>query len=312
MVQEWRRERHQTSGGVTEVARRLGVNKETLRNWVNQHDIDDAARPGTTTQDRQRIAELEREVRELRRANDILKTASAFFRAGARPAPAEVAAFIDGHADRQTDGRRWGAEPICTTLQVAPSTYYAARTRPRSARALRDAELAGDVRRVWEDNRGVYGARKVHRQLRREGCQVARCTVERLMRREGLAGVVRGRPRRTTVGADDHVVRPADLVDRDFTAAAPNTLWVADLTYVATWAGIVDVAFVIDFYSRMIVGWRAATHMRTDLALDALEMAMWQRAERLDGLVHHSDRGSQGGFKGFSQHQVVGASVDAH
>jgi putative transposase len=178
-------------------------------------------------------------------------------------------------------------------LRVAPSTYYAHKTRPRSARARRDDQLAGEVRRIHADNRGVYGARKVHRQMRRDGHQVARCTVERLMRREGLSGVVRGRPRRTTVPTDDPAARPADLVDRDFTAAAPNALWVADLTYVATWAGIVYVAFVIDVFSRMIVGWRAATHMRTDLALDALEMALWQRHDRLDGLVHHSDRGSQ-------------------
>ena len=146
---------------------------------------------------------------------------------------------------------------------------------------------------MYEANRRVYGARKVWLQLRREGFQVARCTVERLMREMGLAGVVRGKPKRTTTRGEDAAGRPADLVDRHFTATAPNTLWVADLTYVRTYKGFVYVAFVIDVYSRMIVGWQLATHLRTELALDALEMAMWLRAGRLDGLVHHSDRGSQ-------------------
>jgi len=196
-------------------------------------------------------------------------------------------AFIDGHRDR------FGVEPICTVLQVAPSVYYAAKARVPSRRALRDVELRAEIRRVYDEHRQVYGARKVHKQLLREDITVARCTVERLMREIGIAGVVRGQPKRTTIRGDETAGRPADLVDRDFTAAAPNTLWVADLTYVRTWSGFVYVAFVIDVYSRMIVGWQLATHLRTELALDALEMAMWQRHERLDGLVHHSDRGSQ-------------------
>jgi putative transposase len=198
-----------------------------------------------------------------------------------------VTAFIDAHRDR------FGVEPICRVLQVAPSTYYAAKTRQPSRRAVRDAELAAQIRRVHAEHFSVYGVRKVHRQLRREGRRVARCTVARLMRAEGLAGVVRGKPKRTTIPAEGAADRPADLVDRNFSASHPNRLWVADLTYVRTWAGFAYVAFVIDVYSRMIVGWQAATHLRTDLALDALEMAMWQRHDRLDGLVHHSDRGSQ-------------------
>jgi putative transposase len=198
-----------------------------------------------------------------------------------------MTAFVDAHR------KRFGVEPICRVLQFAPSTYYAAKARQPSARALHDAELRVEIRRVYDENLQVYGARKVHRQLAREGIGVARCTVERLMRELGIAGVVRGKPRRTTIRAEETAGRPEDLVDRDFTAPAPNVLWVADLTYVRTRSGFVYVAFVIDAYSRMIVGWQLATHLRAELALDALEMAMWLRQQRLDGLVHHSDRGSQ-------------------
>ena len=194
--------------------------------------------------------------------------------------------FIDGHRDR------WGVEPICRVLQVAPSTYYAARGRPPSTRALRDAELKVEIHRVWKDNLEVYGARKVWRQLGREGVGVGRDRVARLMGELDICGVVRGKPRRTTTPAQADQ-RPADLVERNFTAPAPNRLWVADLTYVATWAGFAYVAFVIDAFSRMIVGWRVATTLRATLALDALEMAIWARQASLDGLVHHSDRGVQ-------------------
>ena len=209
----------------------------------------------------------------------------------------------------------FGVEPICRVLSsagaaIAPSTYYAAKTRPPSARAVRDEWLKGEIARVHRDNFSVYGADKVWRQLGREGIRVARCTVERLMRELGLSGAVRGRPktRRTTV--PQQTERPADLVGRNFTAAAPNRLWVADLTYVGTWTGFVYAAFVVDVYSRRILGWRCANHLRTDLALDALEMAIWTRQREqtgdpdsgqaggqagggLAGLVHHSDRGVQ-------------------
>ncbi len=195
-------------------------------------------------------------------------------------------AYIDRHRER------FGVEPICTVLRVAPSTYYAAKKRPSSRRARRDAVLRSEIGRVFADNYGVYGARKVWHQLNREGVSVARCTVERLMRQAGLAGRVRGRPRRTTIPADP--ARPADLVERCFAAPEPNRLWVADITYVATWSGFAYVAFVTDVFSRRIVGWRVANTLRADLALDALEMAIWARkAERLPGLVHHSDRGVQ-------------------
>ena len=186
----------------------------------------------------------------------------------------------------------FGIEPICAQLPIAPSTYYAARSRPPSARALRDERLAVEVRRAWNDSRRRYGPRKVWRQLRREGFSVARCTVERLMRREGLRGVVRGKRVFTTV-TDPQAPRPADLVERDFSATAPNRLWVADLTYVRTWSGFVYVSFVFDVFSRFICGWQIADNLRTDLALDALEMALWRRQDDLEGLIHHSDRGVQ-------------------
>jgi putative transposase len=198
-----------------------------------------------------------------------------------------VSRYIDEHRDR------FGVEPICTMLQVAPSTYYAAKRRPPSARALGDAALKPELSRVHEDNFGVYGARKLWRQLLREGIRVGRDRVARLMRELGIAGVVRGKPKRTTIPAAV-AERPGDLVERRFRAVAPNRLWVADLTYVRTWSGFCYIAFIIDVYSRRIVGWRVSTSLRTDLALDALEMAIWaRRDEDLDGLVHHSDRGVQ-------------------
>jgi putative transposase len=197
--------------------------------------------------------------------------------------------FIDTHRDR------FGVEPICRALQVAPSTYYAARSRPPSARAVRDAELKVEVARVYNDNFQVYGAGKLWRQLQREGIAVGRDRVARLMRALGIRGVVRGKPRRTTTPAEGDQ-RPADLVNRQFTAPAPNRLWVADLTYVATRAGCCYAAFIIDAYSRAIMGWRVATTLRATLALDALELAIWARQDAgLEELVHHSDRGSQPG-----------------
>jgi putative transposase len=177
-------------------------------------------------------------------------------------------------------------------VPIAPSTYYAASRRPASARAVRDTKLKAEIARVHAEHLGVYGARKVWRQLHREGIAVARCTVERLMGELGLQGVRRGKARRTTT-PEETTARPADLVDRHFAAQRPNQLWVADLTYVATWSGFVYVAFVIDAFSRFLVGWQASWSLRTDLVLDALEMAIWRRQAQLDGLVHHSDRGSQ-------------------
>ncbi len=195
--------------------------------------------------------------------------------------------YIDAHRER------FGVEPICKTLQVAPSTYYAVKNRQRSARNVRDEELKPEIRRVHRENFGVYGIEKVWRQLLRDGVQVGRDRVARLMRNLGLAGAVRGKRLHTTRPADVGE-RPADLVGRAFSAPAPNRLWVADLTYVSTWSGFAYAAFIIDAFSRSIVGWRVSRSLRADLALDALEMAIWIRdSQSLDGLVHHSDRGVQ-------------------
>jgi transposase InsO family protein len=200
--------------------------------------------------------------------------------------------FIDDHREE------YGVEPICQVLSIAPSTYYVHKARERdpalrSARAVRDEELRGEIRRVWKANFGVYGARKVWRQLKREGFRVARCTVERLMGEMGLCGATRGRRFKTTT-PEESAARPADLVERDFGASRPNELWVSDLTYVATWRGFAYVAFVIDAYARRIVGWRVSSSLRSDLALDALEQAISERQdESADALVHHSDRGVQ-------------------
>ena len=198
--------------------------------------------------------------------------------------------FIDEHR------AAYGVEPICAQLPIAPSVYYEHRRRQEEperlpGRTVRDAELTIEIARVYEENYRVYGARKVWLQLNREGIVVARCTVERLMRAQGLEGVRRGRRCRTTI-RDTAVDRPLDLVNRQFVATRPNQLWVADFTYVATWAGFVFTAFVIDVFARRIVGWRVTRTMSTDLVLDALEQALWSR-ETADGLIHHSDRGSQ-------------------
>ena len=201
-----------------------------------------------------------------------------------------MASFVDDH--RET----YGVEPICKVLPIAPSTYYERKVREADpdrlpARAKRDAVLVAEIDRIWRENFEVYGVRKMWRQLQRENLCVARCTVARLMRDRGLRGAVRGRKFKTTI-PDDMAVRPADLVGRDFTSTRPNQLWVADLTYVATWSGFVYVAFITDVFSRMIVGWRASNSLRSDLALDALEQALYARPTS-DRLVHHSDRGVQ-------------------
>ena len=187
---------------------------------------------------------------------------------------------------------RFSVELLCRTLGASPSTYYAARSRPPSARAMTDARLHEEIQRVFEQNYSVYGVRKIHHQLRREGIEIGRDRTWRLMREAGLQGARRGKPTFTTK-KDPSAPRPPDLVDRDFTASAPNRLWVADFTYVRTWAGFCYVAFVEDVFSRMIVGWSIATHMRTTLVTEALEMAVWKRQTSVEGLVHHSDAGSQ-------------------
>ena len=200
--------------------------------------------------------------------------------------------YIDNHKVR------YGVEPICQVLPIASSTYYAHKARyrdpeRRSDRAKRDAVLKVEIKRVWQEHFRVYGVRKVWRQLLREGFVIARCTVERLMRELGLQGVVRGRRIKTTV-PDDASNRPLDHVKRNFCVSRPNALWVADLTYVATWRGFVYVAFVIDAFARRIVGWRVSHSLQADIALDALEQALHDRSvNHNSGLIHHSDRGVQ-------------------
>ncbi len=203
-----------------------------------------------------------------------------------------MVSFVDGHRDV------YGVEPICKVLPIAPSTYYEHKARETDpsklpSRLRRDLELREHIGRIWRDNFSVYGVRKVWRQLQREGVPAARCTVMRLMRQMGLRGAIRGRKFKTTV-SNDSDFRPVDLVTRNFRADRPNRLWVADLTYVATWCGFVYVAFVIDVFSRRVVGWRVSNSLRSDLALDALEQAIHARGnEEIEGLVHHSDRGVQ-------------------
>jgi len=198
--------------------------------------------------------------------------------------------FIDHHR------QQYGVESICKLLPIAPSTYHRCKTlaqRPeqRSNRAKRDEQLIPEIQRVWEENHRNYGVRKVWKQLNRESIPVARCTVERLMKQLGLEGVRRGKRCITTI-PDEAANKPLDLVNREFVALRPNQLWVADITYVATWSGFVYVAFVVDVFSRYIVGWRVLKHMQTDLILDALEQALWLRGKPT-GVIHHSDRGSQ-------------------
>lgn len=200
--------------------------------------------------------------------------------------------FVDEHKDR------FGVEPVIAVLRgtdagfLSVSGFYAAKRRPPSARSRADAVLGERIGQVHEANYSVYGVRKMHAALRRDGIEVGRDRVGRLMRQLGLHGARRGRFKRTTI-ADSAAARPADLVNRAFTAARPNALWVCDLTYIRTWLGFAYLALVIDVYSRRIVGWALTTHLRTDLPLEALEMAVWARDERLDGLVHHSDAGAQ-------------------
>jgi putative transposase len=204
-----------------------------------------------------------------------------------------MVAFIDDHR------KPFGVESICQVLPIAPSTYFrhkAAQRDPsqRSGRARRDEVLRAIIRRIWEENHRVYGPRKVWKQMGREGLREARCRVRRLMREMGLAGAVRGRAWVVTTQADAAADRPSDLVDRHFTATRPNQLWVADFTYVATWRGFVYVAFVIDVFSRRIVGWRVSSSLRTDFVLDALDQAIYERCgDDIGDLIHHSDRGSQ-------------------
>ncbi|WXG51028.1 IS3 family transposase [Acidovorax temperans] len=293
MVQEQRGEYPSLWAAIESIAPKIGCVPQTLNEWVKRAEVDAGTREGVTTAEAQRVKELEREVKELRRANEILKLASAFFGpGGARPPTQVLKAFVDQQRNA------FGVEPLCKVLQIAPSAYWrhAALVREphkRCARAKRDELLMPQIQRVWQANMQVYGADKIWRQLRREGTAVARCTVERLMRKLGLRGVMRGKVVRTTT-SDSKAPCPLDRVNRQFKADRPNQLWVSEFTYVSTWQGWLYVAFVIDVFARRIVGWRVSSSMRTDFVLDALEQALYARQPERDGsLVCHSDRGSQ-------------------
>ncbi|WP_420935495.1 IS3 family transposase [Alteromonas sp. A081] len=273
------------------VSSKIGCTPETLRAWVNKMEVDSGKKPGVTSDASAKIKELERENRELKQANEILKKGSCIFCAGgARPQTEEIVQFIDKHRALH------GVEPICRVLRTAPSTYYRCKAMEAAPaqgcqRYHMDEALKPEIMRVWQESRQCYGVRKVWKQLKREGFTVARCTVARLMKVLEIQGVRRGRRCITTI-PDESAAKPLDLVNREFTAQRPNQLWVADITYVATWSGFVYVAFVIDVFSRKLVGWRVMKTMQTQLILDALEQALWARGKP-KGVIHHSDRGSQ-------------------
>ncbi|HBE6414586.1 TPA: IS3 family transposase, partial [Escherichia coli] len=275
---------------ICSIAPKIGCTPETLRVWVRQHERDTGGGDGgLTTAERQRLKELERENRELRRSNDILRQASAYFgEGGVRPPLEKMMPLLDKLREQ------YGVGPLCSELHIAPSTYYHCQQQrhhpdKRSARAQRDDWLKKEIQRVYDENHKVYGVRKVWRQLLREGIRVARCTVARLMAVMGLAGVLRGKKVRTTISRK--AVAAGDRVNRQFVAERPDQLWVADFTYVSTWQGFVYVAFIIDVFAGYIVGWRVSPSMETTFVLDALEQALWAR--RPSGTVHHSDKGSQ-------------------
>ncbi|WP_432423002.1 IS3 family transposase [Shigella dysenteriae] len=275
---------------ICSIAPKIGCTPETLRVWVRQHERDTGGGDGgLTTAERQRLKELERENRELRRSNDILRQASAYFcEGGVRPPLEKMMPLLDKLREQ------YGVGPLCSELHIAPSTYYHCQQQrhhpdKRSARAQRDDWLKKEILRVYDGNHQVYGVCKVWRQLLREGIRVARCTVARLMAVMGLAGVLRGKKVRTTISRK--AVAAGDRVNRQFVAERPDQLWVADFTYVSTWQGFVYVAFIIDVFAGYIVGWRVSSSMETTFVLDALEQALWAR--RPSGTVHHSDKGSQ-------------------
>ncbi|EFW9534676.1 IS3-like element IS629 family transposase [Shigella sonnei] len=275
---------------ICSIAPKIGCTPETLRVRVRQHERDTGGGDGgLTTAERQRLKELERENRELRRSNDILRQASAYFaKAEFDRLWKKLMPLLDKLREQ------YGVGPLCSELHIAPSTYYHCQQQrhhpdKRSARAQRDDWLKKEIQRVYDENHKVYGVRKVWRQLLREGIRVARCTVARLMAVMGLAGVLRGKKVRTTISRK--AVAAGDRVNRQFVAERPDQLWVADFTYVSTWQGFVYVAFIIDVFAGYIVGWRVSSSMETTFVLDALEQALWAR--RPSGTVHHSDKGSQ-------------------
>ncbi|HAI0326388.1 TPA: IS3 family transposase [Escherichia coli] len=290
MVLESQDEYDSQWAAICSIAPKIGCTPETLRVWVRQHERDTGGGDGgLTSAERQRLKELERENRELRRSNDILRQASAYFaKAEFDRLWKKLMPLLDKLREQ------YGVGPVCSELHIAPSTYYHCQQQrhhpdKRSARAQHDDWLKREIQRVYDENHQVYGVRKVWRQLLREGIRVARCTVARLMAVMGLAGVLRSKKVRTTISRK--AVAAGDRVNRQFVAERPDQLWVADFTYVSTWQGFVYVAFIIDVFAGYIVGWRVSSSMETTFVLDALEQALWAR--RPSGTIHHSDKGSQ-------------------
>ncbi len=289
MVLESQGEYDSQWAAICSITPKIGCTPETLRVWVRQHERDTGGGDGgLTTTERQRLKELERKNRELRRSNDILRQTSAYFaKAEFDRLWKKIMPLLDKLREQ------CGVGPVCSELHIAPSTYYHCqqqRHRPdkRSTRAQRDDWLKKEILRVYDENHQVYSVRKVWRQLLREGIRVARCTVARLMAVMGVAGVLQGKKVRTTVSRK--AITAGDRVNRQFGAERPDQLWVADFTYVSTWQGFVYVAFIIDVFAGYIVGWRVSSSMETTFVLDALEQAVWDR--RPSGTIHHCDKGS--------------------
>jgi transposase-like protein len=275
---------------VLSISAKIGCAPQTLNDWVKKAEVDSGKRPGVSREMAERMKALERENRELAPGErDPSEGISVFCDGGVRP-PVEVTVkFIGDHRGEH------GVEPICDMLPIAPATYYdhlAKRADPArlSVRAKRDEALRPEIQRVFDANWEVYGARKVWRQLRREGFVVARCTVARLMKAMGIQGIIRGKPQKTTI-PDKKLPCPLDKVNRQFRAPAPNRLWVSDFTYVATWKGFVYVAFIIDAYARKIVGWHVSTSPHAGFVLDALEQAVHERCP-IKGMGLHPSYGS--------------------
>ncbi|MEW6955433.1 IS3 family transposase [Trueperella pyogenes] len=279
---------------IHEIAPKLGIANESLRRWYEQSLVDSGQRPGLSREEHAEIKRLKREVAELRRANEILKLASGFFRTGTRPSRELMIAFIDKYRDH------YSVEFLCRVLNehleggfITPRGYRAAKSRPASARSVRDQILIEELKAIHAKNYGVYGVRKLWHAARRAGWDIGRDHVARLMKIAGISGIRRGRAPVTTRAAQEPDSRP-DLVQRCFKASRPNELWVADITYVRTLSGFVYTAFVTDVFSRKIVGWATRSSMKTEaLPLEALEQAIVLAKDNLDGLVHHCDHGSQ-------------------
>ena len=303
MVMDHEPEHASRWAAVVSIAAKIGCTGQTLNEWVKQAERDNGRQPGLTTDMAARLKALERENRELRQANEILRKASAYFAQAELDRRYSTAGTGHDRLHRRSSWGVWGRadlqgladRPFDLSFPCRQAAHVAKRADPAklSARAKRDAALMAEVQRVFEANFRVYGVRKVWRQLKREGHGMARCTVARLMQNMGLQGVIRGKPVRTTI-SDKAAPCPLDYVNRQFQAPRPNALWVSDFTYVATWAGFVYVAFVIDVYARRIVGWRVSRTAHAGFVLDALEQALHDRRPlHRGGLVHHSDRGSQ-------------------